>query len=129
MHTEMMWLSVLFAVFLVSYGLRTGYQYGLGSFREIIPDMITRWHFVNTLPLLFDVLSIGAILVMHHMNFRKPNKGEGHPYYTDRSYDIMPEDVEDLEYTTPYSDHSDDEEGQARPIRRQSSTLNSSSPE
>ena len=25
MHTEMMWLSILFAVFLVSYGLRTGY--------------------------------------------------------------------------------------------------------
>ena len=73
--------------------------------------MITRWHFVNTLPLLFDILSIGAILVMHHMNFRNTIKADGHPYYTNRSYDIMPEDVEDLEYTTPYSDHSDDEEG------------------
>ena len=48
---------------------------------------------------------------MHHMNFRNTGKSDVHPYYTNRSYDIMPEDVEDLEYTTPYSDHSDDEEG------------------
>ena len=73
--------------------------------------MITRWHFVNTLPLLFDILSIGAILVMHHMNFRNTSKAEGHPYHTNSSYDIMPEDVEDMEYITPYSEHSDDEEG------------------
>ena len=70
MHREMMWLSILFAVFLVSYGLRTAYQYGLGNFRKVIPDMITRWHFVNTTPLIFDIFSIGAILVMHHMNFQ-----------------------------------------------------------
>ena len=126
MHREMMWLSILFAVFLVSYGARTIYQYFLGSFRDYVPDMITRWHFVNTLPLIFDILSIGAILVMHHLNFRKPHRGEGHPYYAERSYDIMPEDVEDLEYTTPYSEHSDDEDDLAKPLRRQSSTLNSS---
>ena len=77
----MMWLSILFAVFLFSYGLRTVYQYGLGKFRNIVPDMITRWHIVNTTPLIFDILSIGAILVMHHLNFRKSGKSEGHPYF------------------------------------------------
>ena len=126
MHKEMMWLSILFAVFLVSYGLRTIYQYFLGSFKDIVPDMITRWHFVNTLPLIFDILSIGAILIMHHLNFRNPGKGEGHPYYTDRNYEIIPEDVEDLEYNTPYSECSDDDEQIPKPMRKHSSTLNSS---
>ena len=126
MHKEMMWLSILFAVFLVSYGARTIYQYFLGSFKDAVPDMITRWHFVNTLPLVFDILSIGAILVMHHLNFRNPNNGEGHPYYSERNYDIIPEDVEDLEYTTPYSENSDDDEQILKPIRKHSSTLNSS---
>ena len=33
-----------------------------------------RWHFVNTLPLVWDILSIGSILIMHHLTFKADQK-------------------------------------------------------
>ncbi len=54
---------------------------------------------MNSMPILFDVLSIGAILVMHHMNFRKRSTND--TLYGDDIYDIMPEDVENLDYLLP----------------------------
>lgn len=94
MSTEMQWLSILYATFGVSYGLRMGYQYGLGSFHKIVPEMVVRWHVVNTVPLLWDITSIGAILIMHHMNFR-PRKNPD-AIYSEDIYDLYPEDVEDI---------------------------------
>ena len=70
MVVEMTWLSILFGVFSICYGLRTVYQYGLGHYNTIITNMVVRWNFVNILPLLFDIFPICAILTMHHMNFR-----------------------------------------------------------
>ena len=85
--------------------------------------MVTRWHFVNTLPLIFDVLSIGAILIMHHMNFRAKRKENQHPYYTESVYDLQPEDVENLEYMRSSDEYFGSE--QEYLPRKSSSTLNS----
>ena len=117
MSVEMRWLSILFAVFAVSYGLRTVYQYELGDFKNWVPSMVTRWHFVNTLPLIFDIFSIGAILIMHHLNFRpRPQRDN---FYDDNIYDLMPEDVDSLDHLLP-----GDEYEQSYP-QRHPSTLNS----
>ena len=120
MSVEMRWLSILFAVFAVSYGLRTLYQYELGedNFRIWVPSMVTRWHFVNTLPLIFDIFSIGAILIMHHLNFRpRPPRDN---FYDDHIYDLMPEDVDSVDHLLPGAEYE-----QSYPQRRPSSTLNS----
>ena len=129
MSVEMRWLSVLFAVFCVSYGLRMAYQFELGHFKDWVPNMIVRWHFVNTLPLIFDVFSIGAILIMHHLNFRpKKNKER---FFSEAIYDIMPEDVDNIDYYA--GSGSDDnemtnlEQHWPRRSSKNSSTLNSSS--
>ena len=62
--------------------------------------MVVRWHFMNTMPILFDILSIGAILVMHHMNFKeRSNKTD--TLYGDEIYELMPEDVETLDHLLP----------------------------
>ena len=92
MIVEMRWLSILFGVFSICYTLRAVYQYGLGSYNKIVTNMVVRWHLVNTLPLLFDIFPICAILTMHHMNFqeRKDKDSRGlsidgrHPYHTNR---------------------------------------------
>ena len=106
MSVEMRWLGVLFAVFCVSYGLRMAYQYELGNFKDWVPNMVTRWHFVNTMPIIFDIFSIGAIVIMHHLNFHpKKNKGRS---YSDEIYDILPEDVDNLDYL-PASDENGSE--------------------
>ena len=121
MSGEMSWLSVLFAVFCVSYGLRMAYQYELGHFRDWVPDMVTRWHFVNTLPLIFDIFSIGAIVIMHHLNFRPKKKDRN---YSDEIYDILPEDVDNLDYL-PGSDGDESDNLEQHWPRKNSSTLNS----
>ena len=72
MVIEMSWLSILFAIFSICYGLRTIYQFLLGEFHNLVPDMIFRWNCVNLLPIVFDIIPICAILVMHHMNFKSP---------------------------------------------------------
>jgi len=107
----MQWLSVLFAVFGISYGLRTVYQWGLGSFHDLVPNMVVRWHFVNCMPVIWDIFSIGAIVIMHHINFR-PRKNAD-PIFSEDIYDLHPEEVDNLdhlidpdsphlnEYTTP----------------------------
>ena len=74
MEVEMRWLSILFAIFSICYGLRTVYQFLLGDFHIYVPDMIFRWHCVNLLPIVFDVIPICAILIMHHLNFRTPRR-------------------------------------------------------
>ena len=117
MSIEMQWLSILFAVFGISYGLRTGYQYEVGNFKNYIHSMVIRWHFVNCAPVIFDILSIGAILLMHHMNFRPRQNAD--TLFGEEIYDIEPEEVESLEHMLP------GDEFEQHYQRRGSSTLNS----
>ena len=69
MVLEMCRLKMLFAVFCVCYGLRAIYMYGEGSYRTVFVNRIVRLHFVNLLPLVWDIMSIVSILVMHHFTF------------------------------------------------------------
>ena len=62
-------LRFLYAIFFICYGLRTIYQYFYGSYHEVVTSQIIRYHFLNTLPLIWDILSIVSILVMHHYTY------------------------------------------------------------
>ena len=109
MASEMRWLSILFAVFSICYGLRTGYQFGLGQFKNIIPNMVVRWHFVNLVPIIFDLFPICAILIMHHLNFRQmPRKDSSggsmtgrHPYHENESQALETEEEEHFDNLLP----------------------------
>ena len=83
MVLEMTRLTILFAVFCVSYGLRTVYQYYLGNWRNVVNSQLIRWHLVNTLPLVWDILSIGSILIMHHLTFNADKKVSREVGWTD----------------------------------------------
>ena len=67
---EMCRLKTLLAVFWICYGLRALYQYELGSFRNFIKNQVVRWHFLNLMPLFWDISSVLSILVMHHFTFK-----------------------------------------------------------
>lgn len=36
--------------------------------------MVTRWYFVNSMPLIWDITSILSILILHKMSFSEPSK-------------------------------------------------------
>ena len=63
-------LLCLFACFFVSFGLRTAYQFGFGTYANWICKMYTRWMLYDASYILFDLTSIGAILFLHFKNFR-----------------------------------------------------------
>ena len=41
--------------------------------------MITRWYFVNGLPIIWDITSILSILILHTMSFRQVKTVEALP--------------------------------------------------
>ena len=69
LEKQMSRLRLLYAIFFICYGLRTIYQYFYGDYRKIFESIVVRYYFLNGLPLIWDILSIAAILVMHHYTY------------------------------------------------------------
>ena len=76
LETQMCRLRFLYAIFFICYGLRTIYQYFYGSYYKmaIFSSQVVRYHFLNTLPLIWDILSIVSILVMHHYTYSEKHQ-------------------------------------------------------
>ena len=62
-------MRILFAIFFLSYLIRTFYQYMDGSWWKIIPEARTRQLLYLSVAPFFDIPSIGAILYVHYKNF------------------------------------------------------------
>ena len=73
MRLEMKRLTILFATFIFAYVLRFFYQLGLGSHIYVrwVPNMIARWGLANTMPIIWDVVSISSICILHFISFRE----------------------------------------------------------
>ena len=76
MVLEMCRLRTLFAVFCICYGLRAVYTYGEGKYRNFIKNIVLRWHFINTMSVIWDILPILSILVMHHFTYKAKQEAD-----------------------------------------------------
>lgn len=73
MKTELKRLSILFAAFIISYFLRLIYVATSvsGIYEKIVSNWYTRIVIATMMPLVWDLTSIVAILVLHFISFRK----------------------------------------------------------
>ena len=71
MKLEIRRLTILFASFNISYMLRYIYLYTSYYHKFAIDDKFTRSLMQRILPIVFDLSSIMAILILHFMSFRK----------------------------------------------------------
>ena len=102
LEKQMCRLRFLYAIFFICYGLRTVYQYFYGSYYKVVTSQIVRYYFLNSLPLIWDILSIVSILVMHHYTYSEK-------YHNDLA--SMPDlksatEVSDLHYDNTNSTNS-----------------------
>ena len=72
MKEQIVRLSVLFATFVFAYILRFFYQLGRGTdiYLDMCPNMVVRWSILLALPVVWDISSILAILILHYKSFK-----------------------------------------------------------
>lgn len=73
MKTELRRLSILFAAFIISYFIRLIYEVLLfyGFYSSFVKRIYPRGVLIILMPLVWDLTSILAILVLHFISFRK----------------------------------------------------------